>query len=317
MRKAITMLLCVSLLSALFLSATCSSEPTSTPTPTAQTARYPLSLVDMLGRSVQIVERPAHIVTIHPTATETLYAVGGTAVGVDSSSKYPAEVQGLPKVGSAYNVNTEAIAALAPDLIIIEALTQANIISALENLGAPIIAVRAASLDDIENSLTLVGKMVDKEEVAAQVISEIQDRIEAAQGNCTVSMNVLIFISDAQRNVYAAKPESYPGTVAALLGLGNPAADLPDNGPYSGFTLFTGEQALTSDADIVFTITPAPPPAPRLSAMLSQTPGFSQMAAVKAGKVVELDPMLFLQAQGPRIADAVEEMLRLITEGTE
>jgi ABC-type hemin transport system substrate-binding protein len=48
--------------------------------------------------------------------------------------------------------------------------------------------------------------------------------------------------------------------------------------------------------------------------MLPQVPGFNQMGAVKAGRVVELDPVLFLQAQGPRIADAVEEMLRLMNE---
>ena len=317
MKKAITILLSLSLLSALLISTACSSEPASTPTPTAPLAKYPISVVDMLGRSVQISQCPTHIVTTHPTATETLYRVGGTAVGVDSSSKYPLEVQGLPTVGSAHSVNTEAIAALNPDLIIIEALTQANIVSALEKLGVPIIALRAASVDDVNQSLTLVGEVVDKEEAADQAIAEIQDSIEAAQGNCTVSKSVLIFISDTQRNIYAAKPESYPGTVVALLKLSNLAAGLPDNGPYPGFTLFTAEQALTSNPDIVFTITQAPPPAPRLSASLAQIPGFNQMAAVQAGQVVELDPMLFLQAQGPRIADAVEEMLRLINEAAE
>jgi len=89
---------------------------------------------------------------------------------------------------------------------------------------------------------------------------------------------------------------------------------LPDTGPYPGFTLFTAEQALSANPDVVFTISPAPPPTPRLSTVLPQTPGFNQMAAVKAGKVVELDPVLFLQAQGPRIADAVEELLRLMNE---
>ncbi|MBM3156891.1 MAG: ABC transporter substrate-binding protein, partial [Chloroflexi bacterium] len=188
---------------------------------------------------------------------------------------------------------------------------------ALENLGMTVLAVRAASLDDIEQSLTLVGEVVDMEDAAAQAFAEIEDRIAAAQDGVTVSVDVLIFISDAQRNIYAAKPESYPGTVAALLGLGNPAAGMPDNFSITGFTLFTSEQALTSAADIVFTITPAPPPAPRLSASLAQISGFNQMAAVQAGNVVELDPALFLQAQGPRIAEAVEEMLRLINEGSE
>jgi iron complex transport system substrate-binding protein len=317
MKKAIAILLSLSLLSALLISTACSSEPASTPTPTAPLAKYPISVVDMLGRSVQITQRPTRIVTTHPTTTEMLYRAGGAAVGCDASSKYPSDVQALPKVGSAYSISTEAISALSPDLILVESLTQANILSSLEQLGVPIVALRAASLDDIVNGLTLVGEIVDTKDSADQAIAEIQDRIEAAQGNCTVSKSVLIFISDTQRNIYAAKPESYPGTVVALLKLSNLAAGLPDNGPYPGFTLFTAEQALTSNPDIVFTITQAPPPAPRLSAMLPQTPGFNHMAAVQAGQVVELDPMLFLQAQGPRIADAVEEMLRLITEGTE
>ena len=335
MKKGIIILLHLLLLSALLAAAACSSEIASTPTPTptptatptatptlpptttsAQT-NYPLSVVDMLGRSVQISQRPTRIVTTHPTATEMLYCIGGSAVGRDSSSKYPPEAQVLPTVGSAYNLNVESIAALKPDLILIEALTQAGVVGSLEKLGVPIVAVRAASLEDISQSLTLVGKITDTNAAAAQAIAEIQGRIETAQSNSSGGKNILILISDAQRNVYAAKPESYPGSVAALLKLGNTAAGLPESGPYPGFALFTAEQALNSNPDVVFTISPAPPPAPKLSEMLPQIPGFNQMTAVKGGQVAELDPFLFLQAQGPRIADAAEEMLRLINEAAE
>ena len=317
MKKGIIILLHLLLLSALLAAAACSSETASTPTPTSAQTNYPLSVVDMLGRSVQISQRPTRIVTTHPTATEMLYCIGGSAVGRDSSSKYPPEAQVLPTVGSAYNLNVESIAALKPDLILIEALTQAGVVGSLEKLGVPIVAVRAASLEDISQSLTLVGKITDTNAAAAQAIAEIQGRIETAQSSSPGGKNILILISDAQRNVYAAKPESYPGSVAALLKLGNTAAGLPESGPYPGFALFTAEQALNSNPDVVFTISPAPPPAPRLSEMLPQIPGFNQMDAVKAGLVVELDPMLFLQAQGPRIADAAEEMLRLINEAAE
>lgn len=314
-KKGIIVLLCLFLLSSLLITAACSSETTSTPTPTASAqTTYPVVVTDLLGRSVQISQLPTHIVTTHPTATETLYKVGGMAVGRDSSSKYPAEVLDLPTVGSAYNISTEAVAGLKPDLIIVEALTQESAISSLGKIGVPIIAVRSASVDDIDRSLTLVGEIVDRSEVAAQTVADIHDRIESAQGNATGGKSVLILISDSQRNIYAAKPESYPGTVAALLNLSNPATGLPDSGPYPGFTLFTAEQALTSNPDVVFAISPAPAPAPRLSTLLPQTPGFNHMEAVKAGLVVELDPVLFLQAQGPRIADAVEEMLRLMNE---
>jgi iron complex transport system substrate-binding protein len=314
MKKTFTVLLTLFALLTLLTFAACSSAPAPTPTPTPAVGGYPLTITDFLGRSVQIPEKPVRIVATHPTATETLYRVGSTAVGCDSGSKYPSDVQALPKVGSIYSINTEAISALSPDLILIESLTQANLVNSLEQLGVPIVALRAASLDDIAQGLTLVGEIVDAKDAAASAIVDIQDSINAARGNSTGNKTVLILISDAQSNIYAAKPESYPGSVAALINLGNPATGLPDTGPYPGFTLFTGEQALTSNPDIVFTISPAPPPTPRLSAVLLQTPGFNQIPAVKAGHVVELDPMLFLQAQGPRIADAVEEMLRLVNE---
>jgi len=317
LKKGIIILLHLLLLSALLAAAACSSETVSTPTPTSAQTNYPLFVVDMLGRSVQISQHPTRIVTTHPTATEMLYCIGGSAVGRDSGSKYPAEAATLPTVGSAYKISVEAIAALNPDLIIIEALTQQNIIDSLQTLGVPIIAVRATSLDDIDQSLALVGNIVDRDEEAAQAVDDIHSKIEAVQGNATGGKSVLILIADTNRIIYAAKPESYPGTIAALLNLSNPATGLPDSGPYSGFTLFTSEQALTSNPDVVFTISPAPPPAPRLSEMLPQIPGFNQMTAVKGGQVVELDPFLFLQAQGPRIANAAEEMLRLINEAAE
>ena len=95
---------------------------TSTPAATVAATTYPVTVTDLLGRSVKIAQKPARIVTLLPTATETLYQAGGTAIGRDSSSKYPAGVETLPAVGSAYNPTMESVAALTPDLIIIEAL---------------------------------------------------------------------------------------------------------------------------------------------------------------------------------------------------
>jgi len=94
--------------------------------------------------------------------------------------------------------------------------------------------------------------------------------------------------------------------------LENLATGLPDSGPYPGFSLFSGEQAITSEPDSILTISPAPPPAPSLSMMLPQVPGYNTLTAINTGKVYELDPALFLQAQGPRIADAVEALLDLL-----
>jgi iron complex transport system substrate-binding protein len=298
----VSLLLLVILAASLTLTA-CSS---STPEPDTFT------VIDLLGRSVQVPTKPTCIVTTHPTATETLYRAGGVAAGRDTASKYPTEVLDLPTVGGSYSISTEAVAALNPDLVLVEALTQASLINPLEELGIPVVAVRAASLDDIVQSLTLVGEIVDTDDAADQAITDIQDRIDAAKGSAPEGKSILILIADADKNIYAAKAESYPGLVTALIGLTNLAAELQGKAPYPGFALFSAELAIQSNPDVVLTITPAPAPAPRLSAVLSKMPGFSEMPAVKAEHVVELDPVLFLQAQGPRIADAVEAMLNIV-----
>jgi len=298
----VSLLLLVVLAASLILTA-CSSSKSEPDT---------FTVTDLLGRSVQVPTKPTCIVTTHPTATETLYRAGGVAAGRDTASKYPTEVLDLPTVGGSYSISTEAVAALNPDLVLVEALTQASLINPLEELGIPVVAVRAASLEDIVQSLTLVGEIVDNDDAAAQAITDIQNRIDAAKGNAPEGKSILTLIADADKNIYAAKAESYPGLVTVLIGLTNLAAGLQGKAPYPGFALFGAELAIQSNPDVVLTITPAPAPAPRLSAVLSKMPGFSEMPAVKAEHVVELDPVLFLQAQGPRIADAVEAMLNIV-----
>ena len=135
----------------------CVSEATSTPAPT-QTAiqtvvgvQYPITVADGLGRSVVISQNPTRIVSISPTATEMLYRIGGTAIGRDAGSTFPSALESLPTVGSAYNPSVEAIVALEPDLILIEAITQGHLSQALASVDAPMIAVRATSVQDIED----------------------------------------------------------------------------------------------------------------------------------------------------------------------
>jgi iron complex transport system substrate-binding protein len=269
---------------------------------------YPLTVTDMLGRTVTLAQKPSRVVSVSPSATETLYKVGGSAIGRDTSSKYPPEAQSLPTIGSSYNPSVEAVAALNPDLILIEALSQAQLLPSFEKLGVPVIAVRATSLNEVEQGLRLLGKVVDMNQAAGQAVNQIENRIAVAKKTISGTKNALILIADANRNIYAAKPESYTGGLLALLGQGNLAAGIADSGPYPGFCTYMGELALTSNPDAIFAISPAPAPAPNLSSMLPQIPGFKSMSVVVAGKVRELDPALFLQAPGPRIADAVEQL---------
>ncbi len=280
----------------------------SAPASEAMTGVYPLEVVDMLGRTVEIPAKPTRIVTISPTATEILYVAGGTAVARDSSSTFPEDVVDLPELGGAYSPSFESITAQGADLILIEALTQARFMQPLSQLGVPVVAVRATSLDDVIMGIKLIGQIIDNNEMAEQAAQDVSTRVTASVEGISAGKSVLILISDADRNLYAAKPQSYPGAIASMLQLSNPATDLPDSGTFPGFAGITAEQVLTMDPDYLFTITPAPEPAPRLSTMLPRIPGFSGLGAVTSGQMHEIDHIVFLRNPGPRIAEAVEVM---------
>ena len=286
------------------------AEPTATSEPTPEI--FPLEIRDMLGRPVTIPASPARIVSISPTATEMLYAVGGSAVARDSSSTFPDEVMDLPDVGGAYSPSLESIAAQRPDLILIEALTQARFLEPLSQFGAPVVAVRASSLDDIAAGIRLVGQIIESDDAAEKVAQDVSARVASAVEELEGGKSALILISDADRNLYVAKPQSYPGAIATMVKLSNPAAELPDSGTFPGFALVSAEQLLTMDPDFLFTITPAPEPVPRLSTMLPRIPGLAGLRAVGTGQMHEIDHVVFLRNQGPRIAEAVEMMAELV-----
>ncbi len=298
---------------------TATVRPTGTPAATAAptgtaAAGYPLTLTDMMGRNVTIAAEPQRVVATSPTAVETVYAVGGTLVARDASSEYPPEVADLPAVGRAYAPDFEGIVAQDPDLVIADSINQARFVQQFEALGVPVLMVGAASFKQAEGAMSLVGQALGLSSEAELAISKLdQDRVDLIAQVPRQPVKVLILIMDADRRIYAAKPDTYVGSLAELLKAENPAEGLSGAaGPYPGYVLLSAEQAVTENPDVILTISPAPEPAPRLSDVLKDVPGYSDLDAVKAGNVHDLDVDLFLQAPGPRVVEAMRAMFSLL-----
>ena len=298
---------------------TATVRPTGTPAATAAptgtaAAGYPLTLTDMMGRNVTIAAEPQRVVATSPTAVETVYAVGGTLVARDASSEYPPEVADLPAVGRAYAPDFEGIVAQDPDLVIADSINQARFVQQFEALGVPVLMVGAASFKQAEGAMSLVGQALGLSSEAELAISKLdQDRVDLIAQVPQQQVKVLILIMDADRRIYAAKPDTYVGSLAELLKAENPAEGLSGAaGPYPGYVLLSAEQAVTENPDVILTISPAPEPAPRLSDVLKDVPGYSDLDAVKEGNVHDLDVDLFLQAPGPRVVEAMRAMFSLL-----
>ena len=290
--------------------ATAAPGASGSPSPASSAAAktsYPVTVTDLLGRTVEIKAKPKVVVALSPTAVEFVYAAGGTVAGRSGSVDFPEAAKAAKEVGTAYQPNFEQILALKPDLIVADSIihAQPQLKKPLEDLGVPVIFAGADSYQKVLDGLALLGKVFDSSEATKALsasITKARDDAKAAVASKNVS--AIALIADRDQTLYAAKPGSYAGDVLNQLGVKNPAASQPDSGPFPGYTTLAAEKLIEYNPDYIFTITPAPAPAPRLSSLIPTIPPFKGLKAVTEKKVVEANLELFLQAPGPRIIEA-------------
>jgi len=290
---------------------------TAASSPTAVAAAYPVKVTDLLGRSVEIKAKPKAIVALSPSATEFVYAAGGTIVGRTSSVNYPEAAKAAADVGTAYQPNPEKILALKPDLIVGDSIIggQPALRKLVEDIGVPVVFAGADSYQKVIDGLTLMGKVLDTSNTTKQKVADIEKALaDAKTALGTTKVSALALIADRDQTLYAAKPSSYAGDVLAKLGITNPAATQPDAGPFPGYTAVSAEKLIEYNPDFLFAITPAPEPAPRLSKLIPTIPPFKGLKSVTTpNHVVEASSQLFLEAPGPRVIEAFKAIVAAVT----
>ncbi len=285
-------------------------------TAAAPATAYPVTVTDLLGRTVEIAQKPAVVVGLSPTAVEFVYSVGGTVSGRSSSVDYPEAARGATDIGSAYQPSIEAILALNPDLVVADSIihAQPQLRSALEALEVPVIFAGADSLLKVTEGIRLMGAVFDASDRAEALVEEIEQAQAAARDALAASsVSAVALIADRDQTLYAGRADSYVGDILKQIGVQNPAAEEPVAGPFPGYTAIAPEQLLQFDPDFILTITPAPEPAPRLSSLIPQIPPFRGLQAVTDDHVIELDIELFLQAPGPRVLEAMRALVAALT----
>ena len=163
----------VLLLSAVLVLAACTT-PVETPT------QY---VVDDLGRLVAINGTPQRIISLAPSNTEILFALGlgDEVAAVTMYCDYPPEALDKEKVGDYYGPDIEKIVALQPDLVLATDFHRFDLIPALEQQGFAVFAVAPQTLDDVLESIERIGDITEREAEASQLVNEMTSKIETVE----------------------------------------------------------------------------------------------------------------------------------------
>lgn len=310
----VTALVC--LIVAVLATAACGSaddpvgpRPTATATLEARaTPSNGTSITDMAGREVTVSARPERFVALSHSAVDFLLALGLEPAGRPSDVTSP-EVASVPPVGSTLNPDFPAIDALNPDVVIADAAFHRARYRDFDQFPHPVFVIDVKDYDGILATLQALGKLVGREDEAAAEVDRIEERVAALKEQNSGSPPSVLVMTGSGRDLYGATADTYPGSLVDLLGAHNVLADAPDGAPLAGFGVIELGEAAALNPDVVLVIASG---SGGLADGIRNSPLWAETSAVRAGRVHELDTVLFLRAPGPRVVDALEAVAPLL-----
>jgi len=266
------------------------------------------TVVDDYGRTVTLEAIPERIVSIAPSPTEILFAIGAgpQVVGVDNYSDYPVAARSLPQVGD-YTLNIETIISLQPDLIVGGDLVPLAQLEQLEGQGIPYVLLADRTLEDVLKTIRLAGVITGHIEEANEVADSLSDRIDAVKAK-TLAPGVLkpkVYIEyDEFMGLWTYGPGSFGDDLIIAAGGVNVAHNTS-----SEYPMVESEFVIAQNPDIiVYTTGP-------WSTLSEETyinrPGWDTITAVVNGDIYGMDANL-LSRYGPRIVDCLEQLAEIV-----
>lgn len=290
----------LSLLLTLLLAATSLAAPVD---------QFPITLRDDLGRPVTLPQPPQRIISLAPSNTEILYALGlgGRVVGVDRFSDYPPEVREKPKVGGMVDPDYERILSLRPDLVLTTGGVQRAVVERLETLGIRVFALHPQTVEGVLDSILTVARLAGVTRKGWEVVGALRRRIRAITlktERIPLSRRPTVFWIIWPEPLMTAGPRTFIHSLITLAGGRNIAGDIA--GPRD-YPLYSMEELVARDPDVIIATTDAHGAVGNLAAK----PGWRSLRAVRSGRVYFVDPDL-VHRPGPRLVDGLEAIARLL-----
>jgi iron complex transport system substrate-binding protein len=284
----------------------CADDSGDEPATGSSAASYPVTV-----GGVTLDARPERIVSLSPTATEMLFAIGagGQVAAADDNSNHPPEAPRTELSG--FQPNAEAIAAQNPDLVVIANDTN-KVVDQLTQLKIPVyLASAAVTLDDSYRQLDELGALTGNRDAAADVMTRMKEDIGKLVADLPTRPEPLTYYYELDPTFYTVTSKTFVGSLFAMVGLTNIADAADADGAAGGYPQLSEEVLIAADPDFVFLADT------KCCAQSAETVaargGWAGISAVRDGRIVALDDDI-ASRWGPRVVDLIRAIVDAVAK---
>ena len=282
--------------------------PTTSSSAAEQPAAFPVTVAAADGELV-LEKAPKRIVSLSPTATESLFAIGARdqVVAVDDESNHPDEA---PRTDlSSFQPNVEAVAGFEPDLVV-ASFDPGGLVRGLGKLDVPVLLQESPTdLDGAYEQMETLGRATGHADEAAAVVEDMRSRIEELAASAESEAHGLTVYHEISPDFFSATSQTFIGSVYELIGLRNIADEAGGGAP--DFPQLSAEYILDADPDVI--VLADTTCCGQTAEKAAARPGWDTLSAIQEGNVVPVDDDLAAR-WGPRTVDFVEVVTRALAE---
>ena len=302
MKRLLAIALCLICL-ALLVTVACATGDSSAPTGS-------IEITDQAGRVVTLDAIPQRIVSLAPSNTEILFALGlnDSIVGVTDWCDYPLEALEKDSIGDFYPPNIEAIVAMEPDLVVAANIHKDEYVPQMESLGLKVIVLDPKTVDEVIDAIAIAGEATGTEDAASQLAEDMQARIDDVQSLVSgLSEEEIprVFYVIWHDPLMTVGNDTLQDEVIQLAGGQNIFDDL------SGYPVVDLETILDRDPQVIIVGSGHDVEQDATFQWVQNEARLRDTEAAREGMIFKIDADL-VDRPGPRIVDGIEEMLELI-----
>jgi iron complex transport system substrate-binding protein len=271
----------------------CATKTPERSTGTTQTR----TITDDLGKTVTLPERVERAVSLAPSLTESIFAVGGGSrlVGVTTFCNYPAEASSINKVGDTINPNLEAIIALKPQVVFVSTASQIeSFTNSLQQQGIAVFVTNPNDVDSVYKSLEQIGDIFGEKTKADELVNSLKARTEAIAAKVSTEKPVLVFVQISKEPLFTIGKSSFVTDLITRAGGSSVTSNIGE-----AYPKFSKETALALQPEAIILS----------DSEDNREPNdvFGKSPAVRGGKIFRVNADL-ISRPGPRMFDALEQL---------